>query len=36
MGLAMLQDLAEASGGRLRVTSPESGGTVVELEVAVP
>ncbi len=36
MGLAMLQDLAEAAGGRLRVTSPESGGTVVELEVAVP
>ncbi len=36
MGLAMLQDLAEAAGGRLRVTSPESGGTLVELEVAVP
>jgi signal transduction histidine kinase len=36
MGLAMLQDLAEASGGKLRVSSPASGGTLVELEVAVP
>jgi nitrate/nitrite-specific signal transduction histidine kinase len=36
MGLAMLQDLAEAAGGKLRVSSPASGGTLVELEVAVP
>ena len=36
MGLAMLQDLAEAAGGRLRVTSPPGGGTIVELEVTVP
>ena len=36
MGLAMLQDLAETAGGRLQVTSPPGGGTVVELEVAVP
>ncbi len=36
MGLAMLQDLAEAAGGSLRVTSPPSGGTIVELEVTVP
>jgi len=36
MGLALLQDLAETAGGRLQVTSPPGGGTVVELEVAVP
>jgi two-component system, NarL family, sensor kinase len=36
MGLAMLHDLADAAGGKLRVTSAQSGGTVVELEVAVP
>ena len=36
MGLAMLQDLAEAAGGELRVTSPPGGGTIVELEVPVP
>jgi signal transduction histidine kinase len=36
MGLAMLQDLAETAGGRLQVTSPPGGGTIVELEVAVP
>lgn len=36
MGLAMLHDLADAAGGKLRVTPAQSGGTVVELEVAVP
>jgi two-component system, NarL family, sensor kinase len=36
MGLAMLHDLAEAAGGRLRVTSARRGGTVLEREVHVP
>jgi len=33
MGLAMLRDLAESTGGRLRVASTQGGGTTVELEV---
>lgn len=36
MGLAMLRDLAEASGGTLRVSSTRGGGTTVELEVPTP
>jgi signal transduction histidine kinase len=36
MGLALLQDLAEAAGGRLRVESRPGEGTTVELEVPAP
>jgi signal transduction histidine kinase len=36
MGLAMLRDLAESTGGRLRVASTQGRGTTVELEVPLP